>query len=118
MRKTGTGLPDVLGRRRAMESGLASGADSVVADSGARLQLPRPTRSRSIWCWLGPLLAGVTLVYCIWSSAGNFQQWPVYSTVFDLLGEGFRRGHLYLPIDPAPELLAAANPYDRVNGRY
>jgi hypothetical protein len=78
-----------------------------------------PTRSaRPIGLWLLPLLLGVFAVYALWSSAGKFGHWPVYTTLFDLLGEGFRRGQLYLPVTPAPQLLAAANPYDRANGRY
>jgi hypothetical protein len=77
-----------------------------------------PRAARPIGLWLLPLLLGVFTVYALWSSAGNFRQWPVYSALFDLLGEGFRRGQLYLPVTPAPQLLAAANPYDRANGRY
>jgi hypothetical protein len=78
-----------------------------------------PTRSaRPIGLWLLPLLLAVLAVYALWSSAGRFRQWPVYSALFDLLAEGFRRGQLYLPVTPAAELLAAANPYDRANGKY
>lgn len=77
-----------------------------------------PRAVHPIGLWLLPLLLGVLAVYAIWSSAGRFRHWPVYSTLFDLLAEGFRRGQLYLPVTPAPELLAAANPYDRANGRY
>lgn len=71
--------------------------------------------------WLLPLLAAVGLVYAYWSAAGRpgaLREWPVYSAFFDLLSEGFRRGQLSLPIDPAPELLAAANPQDRAYGKY
>jgi hypothetical protein len=78
-----------------------------------------PIRSaRPLGLWLIPLLIGVLAVYALWSSAGRFGHWPVYTTLFDLLAEGFRRGQLYLPVTPAPQLLAAANPYDRANGRY
>ena len=31
---------------------------------------------------------------------------------YDLLGQGFAHGHLYLPVEPSPQLLALANPYD------
>ncbi|MGA2882486.1 MAG: hypothetical protein ABSG13_26320 [Bryobacteraceae bacterium] len=38
---------------------------------------------------------------------------------YDLLGRAFAGGHLYLPINPQPELLALSNPQDnRVNGPY
>lgn len=77
-----------------------------------------PQQSR---LWLLPLLALVALVYLYWSAAGRLDvrwDWPAYSAFFDLLAEGFRRGQLSLPIDPAPELLAASNPYDRAYGKY
>jgi hypothetical protein len=79
---------------------------------------PTKKKRRPAWIWLGPLLCSVVVIYATWSAAGSYSRWPVYSTYFDLLGEGFRRGQLSLPIDPAPELLAAQNPYDRANGRY
>ncbi len=87
--------------------------------SNVHPELPRaPGQSR---LWLLPLLLVVGLAYVYWSAAGRpgaWSEWPAYSTFFDLLAEGFRRGQLSLPIDPAPELLAAANPYDRAYGRY
>jgi hypothetical protein len=70
------------------------------------------------WLWLVPLLAVIALIYAFASAAGNFRHWPVYSTFFDLLAEGFRRGQLSLAYDPPPELLALPNPYDRANGHY
>ena len=33
---------------------------------------------------------------------------------YNLLVDGFRHGHLYLPVKPEPELLALENPYDPV----
>jgi hypothetical protein len=83
-------------------------AQSVVARGAQR---PR-------WLWLVPLLALIVLIYAFASAAGSFSHWPVYSTFFDMLAEGFRRGQLSLPYDPPPELLALPNPYDRANGRY
>jgi hypothetical protein len=41
------------------------------------------------------------------------------SEYYDLLGKAFRHGHLYLPIEPSPELLALADPLDpSLNARY
>jgi hypothetical protein len=90
----------------------------IVGRSAEAPSVVPPRRKRPAGVWLGPLLCAVFLIYAIWSAAGSFSHWPVYSTYFDLLGEGFRRGQLSLPISPAPELLAAKNPYDRANGRY
>jgi hypothetical protein len=88
-------------------------------DLGQVLKTQRATGQRQAGAlWLVPLLCLVVLIYSFWSAAGNYASWPVYSTFFDLLGEGFRRGQLSLPISPPPELLAMANPYDRANGRY
>ena len=36
---------------------------------------------------------------------------------YDLLAQGFVSGHLYLPIEPAPELLALADPWDPARNR-
>jgi hypothetical protein len=71
--------------------------------------------------WLLPLLAFVGFIYAYWSAAGrleDWRSWPAYSAFFDLLAEGFRRGQLSLPIEPAPELLAVDNPFDRRYGKY
>ncbi|MEI9937233.1 MAG: hypothetical protein WDO69_08395 [Pseudomonadota bacterium] len=38
-------------------------------------------------------------------------------TYYDLLAEGFRQGHLYIPAAPSSELLAQANPYDPKHSR-
>jgi hypothetical protein len=67
--------------------------------------------------WLLPLLALVLGVYALYCSAGTFGHWPEYSRYYDLLAEGFRSGHLYLPVAPAPELLAQADPYDPRHAR-
>lgn len=67
--------------------------------------------------WLLPLLALILFVYVFYCTAGRFHRWPEYSRYYDLLAEGFRSGHLYLPVDPAPELLAQADPYDPKHAR-
>jgi hypothetical protein len=43
---------------------------------------------------------------------------PGYGVYHDLQAEGFLKGHLSLPIEPAPELVHAKNPYDTANARY
>lgn len=57
-------------------------------------------------------------IYLCFVSAGGLAHWPVYGTYLDMQSDGFRSGHTYLPLSPAPELLQAADPYDRVNIRY
>jgi hypothetical protein len=64
---------------------------------------------------LAALLVIVELAYVFIISAGTFTHWPIYSNYYDLMAEGFRAGHLDLPIKPYPELLARADPFDRAN---
>ena len=55
----------------------------------------------------------VSYVFII--SAGTFTTWSTWNTNYDLIAEGFRAGHLYIPIPPPPELLARPNPFDWSN---
>ncbi len=83
---------------------------------GGRLEASiRHLRSR---LWLVLVLAAVLAVYFYFISAGGLRNWPVYGNYIDLQADAFRGGHLYLPLEPAPELLRAADPRDRVNIRY
>jgi hypothetical protein len=55
----------------------------------------------------------VLTYYYLWLlTAGTWGPLNFTTNYYDLLCEGFRRGHLYIPIAPRPELLAAKNPYD------
>ncbi len=64
------------------------------------------------WLILTVLVMAIEVVYLFIVSAGTFTEWPTWNTNYDLQAEGFRAGHLYLPVEPAPELLAAADPLD------
>jgi len=64
------------------------------------------------------VLLGVFVVYFYFVSAGGLREWPVYGSYLDWQADAFRAGHLYLGHEPAPELVRAADPYDRVNSRY
>lgn len=75
----------------------------------------RHLRSR---VWLLLVLAAACGIYYYFISAGGLRNWPVYGTYLDLQADAFRAGHTYLPLKPAPELLRAANPRDRINIRY
>jgi hypothetical protein len=63
------------------------------------------------------LVAFVFATYWFLVSAGT-HPWPVYGMYHDLQADGFLKGQLNLTIDPAPELVRAKDPYDRVNMRY
>ena len=72
-------------------------------------------RSR-VWLLLVLLFACMTYVYFV--SAGGLRNWPQYGVYLDWQADAFRAGHLYLKLEPAPALVHAADPYDRVNIRY
>jgi hypothetical protein len=59
----------------------------------------------------------IELSYIYIVTAGTFVTWPTWNANYNLQAEGFRSGHLYLPIAPSPELLAKRNPYDWANVR-
>jgi len=89
---------------------------ALVAPPGGRLEASiRHLKSR---LWLLLVLALVCSVYVYFVSAGGRRHWPVYGNYLDLQADAFRSGHLYLPLEPAPELLRAANPRDRVHIRH
>ncbi len=67
--------------------------------------------------WFPALLVGIFFLYRFVGKAG-LDTWPVYGVYHDLQADGFLKGHLSLPIEPAPELLHAKNPYDYSNVRY
>jgi hypothetical protein len=71
--------------------------------------MPAWLRSR---VWLVALLGVIEVAYVFYFTAGKFADPPVRNYYYDLLAEGFRRGHLYLSQLPDPRLLAQANPYD------
>jgi hypothetical protein len=67
------------------------------------------------WITLALLLLGIELVYVFIVSAGKYVDWPTYNLNYDMQAEGFRKGHLYLPLEPPPELLEKENPLDPAN---
>lgn len=68
--------------------------------------------------WLAVVVLATWIIYYWFGSAGGNASWPVWGSYLDLQAEGFRAGHTYVPIAPPPELINAADPYDRVNIRY
>ena len=67
---------------------------------------------------LGLLLSVVAVSYLFIVTAGRWTSWPTYNTVYDLVAEGFRSGHLYTRLPVAPELAAAPNPFDPALRQY
>lgn len=68
------------------------------------------------------LLLGVILVHYTWTT--TYCKWTFdlnanHGGYYNLLKDSLLKGHLYLPIDPRPELLALPDPYDPAsNGPY
>ena len=76
-------------------------------------RLRRLARRPPRWLWLTLLLCAIVASYAFIISAGTFTRWPTWNTTYDEMAEGFRAGHLYLLLQPRPELLQAPNPFDR-----
>ena len=76
-------------------------------------RLRRLARRPPRWLWLTLLLCAIVASYAFIISAGTFTRWPTWNTTYDEMAEGFRDGHLYLLLQPRPELLQAPNPFDR-----
>lgn len=60
-------------------------------------------------------LCALTVYYAFVVSSGTFKVTAWNSNYYDLLVEGWKAGHLYLPVVPNPLLLAQPDPYDLVN---
>ena len=67
---------------------------------------------------LAALVLLAEAVHLFYASTGTFERFETHTRLYDLLAEGFRAGHLYLNVKPAPQLLAAANPFDPANMGY
>jgi hypothetical protein len=64
---------------------------------------------------LAALLLAVLVAYLFIVTAGTFDEWPTYNALYEQLAAGFKKKHLYLLLDPPPELVAKENPLDPVN---
>lgn len=89
---------------------------SLTPPRGSRLAASLRYLSARLWLFVVVLIAASVYLYFV--SAGGLRHWPVYGTYLDLQADAFRAGHLYLPIEPARQLVHAKDPYDRVNIRY
>jgi hypothetical protein len=58
------------------------------------------------------LVAAISVYYLFESTVGTFANLSWHTDYYDLLAEGFAHGHVYLPVNPDPELLRQADPYD------
>ncbi len=71
---------------------------------------------RCCWEWIAPVLVLAAVgVYYLWQvrASGTPFYWHYdLGGYYDYLGRGFASGHLYVPIQPSPELLRLPNPWD------
>jgi hypothetical protein len=67
------------------------------------------------WLPLVLLVLAIQATYVFIISAGTWTTWSTWNTNYDLLAEGFRAGHLYIPVPPPAELLSKPNPFDWSN---
>lgn len=89
-------------------------AQLVPPPGGAGVVWLRRVRARLAFVLL---LGLIWALYAFYASAGT-SPWPAYGLYHDLQADAFLKGQLNLPIEPAPELLRAKDPYDIANQRY
>jgi hypothetical protein len=82
-----------------------------VARGGARRSFLADSRWR-LRIALALVVATTIAVYAFLTSAGRWTNWPVYWGYYDHLADAFRSGQLHSLIQPNPQLLAQADPYD------
>src|SRR5882724_2942624 len=79
--------------------------------------MPTHPTNRTRWLVLLFVIGLVEALYAFDASAGFLATWPTFTTNYDLQAEGFRSGHLWVALAPAPELLAQADPFDPAHSR-
>lgn len=68
---------------------------------------------------LAALAIGLLYLWCAQAANGPFDFKSRGGGFYNLLAHGFASGHLYVPVDPAPQLLALPDPWDPTrNGEY
>jgi hypothetical protein len=69
---------------------------------------------REAWSYrtqIALLLLLLSVYYTFIATAGTFADLAWHTDYYDLLADGFRQGHLYVPVTPSRRLLSRANPY-------
>jgi hypothetical protein len=61
--------------------------------------------------WALPVVACISVFYLFLASAGTFEDLPTQLDYYDQIAEGFRQGHLYIPLQPSPSLVALEDPF-------
>lgn len=90
----------------------------TAARERAAVEKGLPIRYRVAWL-VAVLAVGSVYLWLTKSGWAQFQWDRDLDGYYDLLGRAFTGGHLQLPLEPRPELLALADPYDaRFNQPY
>jgi len=61
--------------------------------------------------WALPVTLLISVYYLFLASAGTFHDLASQLSYYDQMCEGFRQGHLYIPLVPSPALLASDDPF-------
>jgi hypothetical protein len=84
----------------------------------ASRHIGRDTRYRAVWMIMS-LLVGRVYFWIAQRGQQPFDWEHDSNQYYDLLARGLLHGHLYLPVEPRPELLALKDPWDpRQNRQY
>jgi len=85
-------------------------------DPPAQARSPLVTHRQ--WPLLGLLFVAIAGIYLFFVSAGTGTQIASQSFYFEMLADAFLDGNTYLRIQPSPQLLAKADPYDPANSKF
>ncbi len=81
-------------------------------------RLWRLVRRPPHWLRVTLLVVAIFISYWFIITAGTWTHFATWNATYNLMAEGFRSGHLYIPISPHPELLRAKDPFDPVYYNY
>lgn len=71
---------------------------------------PNPAALRRL-LWALPVVACISVYYLFLASSGTFRDQPTQLDYYDQIAEGFRQGHLYIPLKPPRALVAQEDPF-------
>ena len=93
------------------------GVERLATAAARQGLLLRPRRRGNALRWgaIALVVLFIEFVFVFLISAGKFRGWPTYNRNYDMQAEGFRKGHLYLSVEPPAELVAKENPLDPAN---
>src|SRR5688572_26557275 len=82
----------------------------ILAAAHRAIAMATPMRSGRHLALALPIVLAISVLYLFMASAGTFDDLRRQSR-YDLMADGFQRGHLYIAQRPSPKLLAQEDPF-------